>query len=290
MFVALLAELRLQRLGDAAGVGQRADGRAEEVDDLPQQLRSLDGMSLQDVLEIDRLEEGAQVVFPCGVVGAGQAEGHASEAHVVVKGVAAVELDGGEVFGEGEGMEAYLVSASAEFGADIGGEHAGVGAGYIDIQVLQVGEAVEGVVEGDGASLGIVGIGLLVRHLDFVDEEVALAFGVLHPVLDIVGQEERVTEAKAGLGVELEGQDVLLAHALGQQVLPEQGLEQEGLAAAANPRDDLDLAISLIGDELFQISVARDFHKCRRLSSIAVGCRATTYSLPHGLSNLDIER
>ena len=69
-------------------------------------------------------------------------------------------------------MHTNLIAAPTELGQNIGGQHPGVAAGHIDIQIGQGIQIVECVIEGDFLSGGIVGIRNFVGHLNLIDKEI----------------------------------------------------------------------------------------------------------------------
>ena len=69
-------------------------------------------------------------------------------------------------------MHPDLVAASAEFRQNIAGQHFGITAGHINIQVRKGIQIVERIVKSDLFSARIVGIRHLVGHLNFVHEQI----------------------------------------------------------------------------------------------------------------------
>ena len=152
-------------------------------------------------------------------------------------------------------------------------ESPGVGAGHVDVQPVVVQELVEGVVEGDGLSVGIVRIGDAAAELDFVDEEVAPAGEAVHPPLDVVRQRERIAQREVAALVQGDAADVPRSDARGEQIVAVEAIEQERLPAPTDAGDDLDLPVPCSGTELLQVGRSFDA-RIHRMQSFAFRCQS----------------
>lgn len=71
-----------------------------------------------------------------------------------------------------------------------------------------------------------------------------------------------VAETNVPRQIKFKAQDAGVGNALIKQIIFEQGAKRIGFAAPANFSDIFHLSVPHIDDELLQISVTFDFHRC----------------------------
>ena len=157
-------------------------------------------------------------------------------------------------------MHTDLIAAPSKLGQYIRGQHFGVAAGHINVQVGQGIQIVKRVVEGDLLSIRIVGIRNFIRHLDLVYKEIILVCAVFYDLTDMRGKLQRIAIANITGQVQLKGQNVVFCNALAKKVALEQLAKQIGFTAEANTGDHLYLTVPHKGDDFFQIAISFDSH------------------------------
>ena len=250
----------VQGIGDVVRVGQRADRGTEQIQRRRQYILAFDLLALHDILQIDLGKERFQIIHLCRFVRAGKDQRHTAEESIVLKGLRLVAAHRCVVLRKTQRMDTDLIAAAAKLGEDIAGEHAGIAAGYIDIQIIQRFQVVERVVKGDLLSVRIVGVRHLVGHLDLVHKEIPAIRLPLDPPTHGLRQLQRIAVTDIFRQIQLIAEDVILGHALLQQPALEDRAQQIALAAAADAGDDLDLPIPHEGDESIQIDISLNVH------------------------------
>ena len=207
-------------------IGQRADGRTQQIKNGGQHILPLDLLSLYNVLQIDLGKQRFQIGHFSDVVGAGEDQRHTAVECVVVKGVLLIAADSRVVFGKGKRMHTDLIAAPPELRQDVRGQHFGVAAGHINVQVGQGLQIVEGVVKGDLLPGRIVWIRNFIGHLNFVYKEIILVCAVFHDLADVRGKLQRIAIANITGQVQLKGQNMVLGHPFAEKVILEQCVQQ----------------------------------------------------------------
>ena len=92
-------------------------------------------------------------------------------------------------------MHTDLIASPSELSQYVRGQHFGVAAGHINVQVGQGLQIVKRVVEGDLLSVRIVGIRNFVGHLDLVYKEIILVCAVFHDFTDMSCKLQRIAIA-----------------------------------------------------------------------------------------------
>ena len=146
-------------------------------------------------------------------------------------------------------MHTDLIAPSPELSQYIGGQHFGVAAGHINVQVGQGLQIVESIVEGDLLSVRIVGIRNLVGHLNLVYKKIILVCTVFYDLTDMSRKFQRIAIANITGQVQFKGQNVIFCNALAKKIALEQIAKQIGLAASANTGDHLYLTIPHKGND-----------------------------------------
>ncbi len=250
----------VQAVGNIGGIGKGADGGTQQVQDRGQYVRPLDPLALHDVLQIDLRNKRLQILHLGGIIGPGEDKGHPAEEGEAVKGVVLVAAHRRIIFREAEGMHADLVTSAPEFCQNIAGQHPGVAAGDVNIQIGERFQIVQRVIEGDPFAVLVVGIRNFIRHLDLIHKKIVLLPGVFHDLPDMLRQHEGIPEGNIPGQIELKGEDVVLLDALIQQIALKDDTEQVGLPAPAYPGDHLHLAVPHIGNDSVEIAVTSDLH------------------------------
>ena len=114
-------------------IGQRADGRTQQIKNSGQHILPPDLLSLYNVLQIDLGKQRFQIGHFSGVIGAGEDQRHPAVECVVVKGVLLVTANSRIEFGKGKRMHTDLIAAPPELRQDVRGQHFGVAAGHINV-------------------------------------------------------------------------------------------------------------------------------------------------------------
>ena len=260
----------VQAVGNIGGIGKGADRGTQQIQDRGQHVRPLDPFALHDVFQIDLRNKRLQVLHLGGIIGSGEDEGHPAEEGEAVKGVVPVAAYRRVIFREAEGMHTDLVTSPPEFSQNIAGQHPGVAAGDVNIQVRERFQIVQRVIEGDPFAVFVVGIRNFIRHLDLIHKEIVLFPGIFHDLPDMFRQHKRVPEGNIPGQIKFKGEDVVLLDALIQQVALKDDTEQVGLPAPAYPGDHLHLAVPHIGNDSVEIAVTSDLHSGLLLKSCFV--------------------
>jgi len=178
----------------------------------------------------------------------GQDQRHTTVESKLVKSVLLISANSRVVFGKGKRMHADLIAPSSELSQYVRGQHFGVAAGHINVQVGQGLQIVECIVEGDLLAVRIVGIRDFIGHLNLIYKEIILVCAVFHDLTDMSRKLQRIAIANITGQVQLKGQNVIFGNALAEKVALKQIAKQIGLAASADAGNDLYLAIPHKGD------------------------------------------
>ena len=125
--------LRIDSVRHLGRIGQRSDGRTEQIKNGGQHILPLDLLPLHNVLQVDLGKERFQIGHFSGVVGAGEDQRHTAVECVVIKGVLLVTANSRIEFGKGKRMHTNLIAAPPELRQDVRGQHFGVAAGHINV-------------------------------------------------------------------------------------------------------------------------------------------------------------
>ena len=117
------------------------------------------------------------------------------------------------------------------------------------------------IIKGDFLALGIVGIVHLVGHLNFIDKQIKPLVLSLNTSANISGKLQRISVFDITRKVKLNLDDLLFRNARLHQMLFEQPSQQKRLPAAAYSRDNLNLSVPHILNQLVQISISFYLHK-----------------------------
>ena len=167
-------------------------------------------------------------------------------------------------------MHTDLIAAPSKLGQYIRGQHFGVAAGHINVQVGQGLQIVERVVEGNFLAIWIVGIRNLVGHLNLVYKKIILVCTVFYDLPDMSRKLQRIAIANITGQVQFKGQNVIFGNTLTEKVTLEQIAKQIGFAAPADAGDHLHLTIPHKGDELAQIAFPFDLHDTSSVENLPV--------------------
>ena len=167
-------------------------------------------------------------------------------------------------------MHTDLIAPSSELSQYVRGQHFGVAAGHINVQVGQGLQIVERIVEGDLLSVRIIGIRNFIRHLNLVYKEIILVCAVFHDLTDMSRKLQWIAIANITGQVQLKGQNVVFCNTLTEKVTLEQIAKQIGLAASADAGDHLHLTVPHEGDDFLQIAVPFDFHNPTSVENLLV--------------------
>ena len=148
-------------------------------------------------------------------------------------------------------MNTDFITASAELRQNIGREHFGVASGYIDIQIGQGFQIIEGIVEGDFFPVRVVGVGYLVGHLNFIYEKVKGIATRFHDFPNVGRKYQRIAVADILCQIQRKGQNAVRRNPFPQQIIAKQSAQQIGLSASANAGNDLDLTVPHERNQLF---------------------------------------
>ena len=187
------------------GIGQRADGRAKQIENGRQHILALDVLSLHDIFQVDLGNERAQIAHLGSVGRSGQNQRHPTVKGVAVKGVLLIAAHGCVVFREAEGMHPNLITAPTKLSQDVGGEHFGVTARYINVQIAERLQIIEGIVKSDLLSVRIIGIWHLIGHLDLIHKKIVLLSAALYSLPDMGSEFQRIAVANIPCQVKLKG-------------------------------------------------------------------------------------
>ena len=179
-------------------------------------------------------------------------------------------------------MHTDLVAPPPELSQYIGGQHFGVAAGHINVQVGQGLQIVERVVEGNLLAIWIVGIRNLVGHLNLVYKKIILVCTVFYDLADMSRKLQRIAIANITGQVQLKGQNMIFGNTLAKKVTLEQIAKQIGLAASANTGNHLYLTIPHKGDDFLQIAISFYFHNPTSIENLLVlSCYISMDSIRH---------
>ena len=125
----------IQGVCNIVRVGQKPDRRAEQAQRRGQYVFAFDLFTLHDVLEIYLGKERFQIIHLRCVIRTGEDQRHAAVEGVIIKGLCLVATHRRVVLCKAQRVDADLVATAARLRQDVAGEHAGVAAGDIDIQI-----------------------------------------------------------------------------------------------------------------------------------------------------------
>ena len=140
-------------------------------------------------------------------------------------------------------MDTNLIAATPEFSEDITGQHPGIAAGHIYVQVVQSLQVVERVIESNLITIGIVGIRYLVGHLYLIDKQIKLLGGILYDTAHICRKLQGIPVADVTREVELDGDDIVRTDTLLQKIIPVESAQQIGFSTAPDTGNDLDSSV-----------------------------------------------
>jgi len=179
-------------------------------------------------------------------------------------------------------MHTDLVAASSKLCQYVRGQHFGVAAGHINVQVGQGLQIVERVVESNLLAIWIVGIRNLVGHLNLVYKKIILVCTVFYDLTDMSRKLQRIAIANITGQVQLKGQNMIFGNTLTEKITLEQIAKQKGLAASADASDHLHLTIPHEGDDFFQIAISFYFHSPTSIENLLVlSCYISMDSIRH---------
>ena len=167
-------------------------------------------------------------------------------------------------------MHTDLIAPSSKLSQYVRGQHFGVAAGHINVQVGQGFQIVERVVEGNLLSVRIVGIRNFIRHLNLIYKKIILVCAVFYDLPDMSRKLQRIAIANITGQVQFKGQDVIFCNAIAEKVALEQIAKQIGLAASANTGNHLYLPIPHKGDDFLQIAISFYFHNPTSIENLLV--------------------
>lgn len=171
----------------------------------------------------------------------------------------------GEEFRHGKRRELDDVSASAEFGRNVGGKHFRVGSRDINVDLGQLLQSAQRTVEGEECVFRFVrrefgDINSLewdfLTKLNFIDEHIRPFTVMFDPRFDCFAKELWVEKSGVLDLFKVNFEDVVCEDTFVQKMLFEEFSQEVALATAAKSGDDLDRTIVLGGDKLSKVVVS----------------------------------
>ena len=171
----------------------------------------------------------------------------------------------GEEFRHGKRRELDDISASAEFGRNVGGKHFRVGSCDINVDLGQLLQSAQRTVEGEECVFRFVrrefgDINSLewdfLTKLNFIDEHIRPFTVMFDPRFDCFAKELWVEKSGVLYLFKVNFEDVVCEDTVVQKMLFEEFSQEVALATAAKSGDDLDRTIVLGGDKLSKVVVS----------------------------------
>ena len=155
-----------------------------------------------------------------------------------------------------QGIDTYLVAPAAEFGQNIGREHFGIAAGYIQVDVFNLHQAQQYIDEADlfirSREIGIRNIGNL---LDLIQKDIVHFCFIGQQAAEILSQLQRITVADVLILVQRQLDNLIVRNADRVQILMIELEQQIGFSAPTDAGDNLDQSILSFLDQLVQVTV-----------------------------------
>ena len=148
-------------------------------------------------------------------------------------------------------MHPDFIAAASEFGEDITGQHFGITASHVNIQIGKRLQIIQCIIESNSLSVRVIGVRHLIRHLNLVNKQIEPVRVTFHLFPHRSGQRKRISVTDILRKVQFERKNVIFCNTLLQQIVLKDCTQQIGLAAPTYTGNYLDLPIPHERDDFF---------------------------------------
>ena len=241
---------------DVRWIRQGTDLRGKEIENVIQNILTLDAISLNNIFYIQfRVKRGQIILFILIILHGKQAR-HTAVQHISVQCLAFITTDSGVKLFKAKREYIDLRGAATELRCNILGQSLGIAAGHIDIEIFICFQLVEHIVDRD-LDPAVFLIYDFSGELNFVNEQIEL-FILLskHQLLHVLTERNGIAVFIIPPLIQFDFNDLRGIRAVIAEIFIEQLKEQHRFSASADAGNDFDLAIPHITNEPIQIIVA----------------------------------
>ena len=241
---------------DVRWIRQGADLRGKEIENIIQNILTLDAISLNNIFYIQfRVKRGQIILFILIILHRKQ-PGHTAVQHISVQRFLLIPANKRVILLKAKRKYMDLRCAPAELCCNILGQPFGVAAGDIDIQIFVSLQLIEHIIDRD-LDPTVFLIYDFSCELNFVNEQIEL-FILLskHQLLHVLTERNGVTVFIIPPLIQFDFNDLRGIRAVIAEIFVKQLKKQHRFSASADAGNDFDLAIPHITNEPVQIIVA----------------------------------
>ena len=241
---------------DVRWIRQGADLRGKEIENVIQNILTLDAISLNNIFYIQLRVERGQIILFILIILHGKQARHTAVQHISVQYLAFITTDSGVKLFKAKREYMDLRGAATELRCNILGQSLGIAAGHIDIEIFICFQLVEHIVDRD-LDPAVFLIDDFSGELNFVNEQIEL-FILLskHQLLHVLTERNGIAVFIIPPLIQFDFNDLRGIRAVIAEIFIEQLKEQHRFSASADAGNDFDLAIPHITNESIQIIVA----------------------------------
>ena len=243
-------------IGNVGRIRQGADLRGKEIENIIQNILTLDAVSLYNVFHIQFGIKRCQIILFIFFVLHGKQPGHTTVQHISVQRFLLIPTNKRVILLKAKRKYMDLRCAPAELRCNILGKSLGIAAGDIDIQIFVSLQLVEHIIDRD-LDPAIFLIYDFSGELNFVNEQIELLILLSkHQLLHVLTERNGVAVFIIPPLIQFDFYDLCGIRAVIAEIFIEQLKEQHRFSASADAGNDFDLAIPHITNEPVQIIVA----------------------------------
>ena len=241
---------------DVRWIRQGADLRGKEIENVIQNILTLDAISLNNIFYIQLRVERGQIILFILIILHGKQARHTAVQHISVQCLAFITTDSGVKLFKAKREYMDLRGAATELRCNILGQSLGIAAGHIDIEIFICFQLVEHIIDRD-LDPAVFLIYDFSGELNFVNEQIEL-FILLskHQLLHVLTERNGIAVFIIPPLIQFDFNDLRGIRAVIAEIFIEQLKEQHRFSASADAGNDFDLAIPHITNEPIQIIVA----------------------------------
>ena len=241
---------------DVRWIRQGADLRGKEIENVIQNILTLDAISLNNIFYIQLRVERGQIILFILIILHGKQARHTAVQHISVQCLAFITTDSGVKLFKAKREYMDLRGAATELRCNILGQSLGIAAGHIDIEIFICFQLVEHIVDRD-LDPAVFLIDDFSGELNFVNEQIEL-FILLskHQLLHVLTERNGIAVFIIPPLIQFDFNDLRGIRSVIAEIFIEQLKEQHRFSASADAGNDFDLAIPHITNEPIQIIVA----------------------------------
>ena len=241
---------------DVRWIRQGADLRGKEIENVIQNILTLDAISLNNIFYIQLRVERGQIILFILIILHGKQARHTAVQHISVQCLAFITTDSGVKLFKAKREYMDLRGAATELRCNILGQSLGIAAGHIDIEIFICFQFVEHIIDRD-LDPAVFLIDDFSGELNFVNEQVEL-FILLskRQLLHVLTERNGIAVFIIPPLIQFDFNDLRGIRAVIAEIFIEQLKEQHRFSASADAGNDFDLAIPHITNKPIQIIVA----------------------------------